>query len=51
MLNSPQVKVIILEVPYYSISIWNYSRGCLNSDFHREKDFTGLDFYRDFWIS
>lgn len=38
ILNSPQVKVIILEVPYYSISIWNYSRGCLNSDFYREKD-------------
>ena len=38
ILNSLQVKFIILEVPYYSISIWNYSRGCLNSDFHREKD-------------
>ena len=38
ILNSPQVKVIILEVPYYSISVWNY--GCLKSDFHREKDKT-----------
>ena len=38
ILNSPQVKVIILGVPYYSILIWNYSRGYLNSDFYREKE-------------
>ncbi|MCG7878885.1 MAG: hypothetical protein N0C90_21515 [Candidatus Thiodiazotropha endolucinida] len=37
-LNDECVKVLILEVPYYSISIWNFSRGCLFSDFYRDHD-------------
>lgn len=36
--NSTNIKVVILEVPYYSISIWNYSKGCLTSDIYIDKD-------------
>lgn len=31
-------RVLILEVPYYSISIWNFSKGHPNSDIYLEND-------------